>query len=209
MDVREPINYMALMRYGEDLLTEILQKLQEVILVSRQVSGVPLDRTQLQNMSRRLQIPLEEHLKVLPVLFKRMKIIERLLNDLIDSLGAQPAVEVWSVTTFLRFLQSNNQSLPVFQELIPLRVDPVGALPATFEEEMRAKVQPELWREYLDLKEKLCRRDTYIKTIIDTERAILLEINCITQPWAKYAPFFTVATSMVPCFLLLLVVGVF
>ena len=85
-------------------------------------------------------------------------------------------------STFVFSFQSINQLYALLQELIPLRRDLVGTLPATFEEEMQDKVTPELWAEYLDLKEKISKRDTYLKTIIDTERAVLQEINCIINP---------------------------
>ncbi|OQV18198.1 hypothetical protein BV898_07787 [Hypsibius exemplaris] len=160
MDQEDAVDYLGIIRYGEDLLTEVMQRVTDVLYTGKQV-GIPVDRTQLQMTTKRILVPLEEQLKMLPALLKRLAVMDEIIVNLLNSYETPNSPE----------------------ELIPLRSDPVGALPASFDEEMIAKVPAEQWAEYLDLREKILKRDAYLKTIIDTERAILQEVNCVTHPF--------------------------
>lgn len=81
---------LSLIHYAEDLLSTLLDRIAETITQVRGTS-IPIDRNQ---QRRHAAVGLDEYLKLLPQLFKRLRIIEDVLKELLSLQASATPVEV-------------------------------------------------------------------------------------------------------------------
>ena len=110
MDIQDTTDYLALIRQGEDLLVEIQQRIQEILYTSKQLT-VPLDRNQMGILGTKIIKPLDDSLKSLGMMFKRVRLIEGIVIDMIQADGPQPTPEVGIFTRCIFFYQSSSRSM--------------------------------------------------------------------------------------------------
>ena len=94
--LKSKADVLSLIHYAEDLMSSLLDRIAETVTQARN-AVIPIDRNQLENQRRRhASFGLDEYLKMLPQLFKRLRIIELVLKELLGFQAAKPSVEVCS-----------------------------------------------------------------------------------------------------------------
>ena len=94
--LKSKADVLSLIHYAEDLMSSLLDRIAETVTQARN-AVIPIDRNQLETQRRRhASFGLDEYLKMLPQLFKRLRIIELVLKELLGFQAAKPSVEVCS-----------------------------------------------------------------------------------------------------------------
>ncbi|XP_055332705.1 uncharacterized protein LOC129584532 [Paramacrobiotus metropolitanus] len=149
------VNVLEVITSGEEWLSSIMKGISEIFGTGR-ITAFPVDKAQLATLTARMN-PVPEWLKGISESFRRLRILEEVLNTLIP------------------------ENVPI-EELVCIRGNEEEDTPQNIEDMFKSKVDSDLWKEYEELRDELLKQDAYIKRIIDAERMFLQEVNCILYP---------------------------